>query len=94
MRVFVHPTSAIAEPMARMPAGTILKSQPMNGRILVRWSNAHAITVVKSCRGVRVRKRNRKLAISPGDSISSPCSRQGSSILKCSEMVRTVEMLS
>ena len=33
------------------PAGTILKSQPMNGRILVRWSNAQAMTVVKSWRG-------------------------------------------
>ena len=60
MRVLVSPTSAIAEPIARTPAGTIRKSLPIKGKILVRWSNAHAMTVVKSFPGTRFRSRIRR----------------------------------
>jgi len=48
MRVLGNPASTMADPIARTPAGAIRVSATMNGSMRVRWSNAQAITVVRS----------------------------------------------
>ncbi len=72
MRVLSNPASAMAAPTARAPAGASFMDEIKNGSIRVRWSNAHAITVVRSCSGATLRRRFLSATISPGLISSSP----------------------
>jgi len=85
IRVLGNPTSAMADPIARAPAGAIFVSATRKGSMRVRWSNAQAITLVSSWRGASARRCVRSRAISPGFNSSSPRSRRGSSIFDFSE---------